>query len=395
MREMNSALLVSSVRQHELADEVLKAEWAIRESEARFRVLAETVPQKIFTTDATGAASYFNPQWTAFTGLPLKQLVRRGWTQVIHPDDLEEGVRSWKHSLKTGEPFLIEHRLRQSGGQDRWHVSRAVPMRDAEGRRIVMWVGSSTDVDDVKRLDEVLRVRLELEVTLRTAELLSANEQLQGFTYSVAHDLRQQIRGISTNAAIIMSDAADVLNEEHNGTLTRLVDSSKKLSKLVDDLLTYARLGRLEPIKKPIDLTKMTNGIAAFLTEHGLCGTAVQFNVESGLATLGDPILIRIVMENLLSNACKFSSRAENPTVEVGCEGPAFFVRDNGVGFDMEYRNKLFQPFERLHASSGFSGTGIGLANVRRIVEKHGGQVSAKSKPGEGATFYFSLEPPD
>ncbi len=365
-------------------------EEALKESEDRFRFMAESMPQKIFTANVDGEFTYLNPQWSEFTGLSNDAIHASGWQLFIHPAELVENLEVWQDSIQTGKSFQLEHRFRRADGKFRWHISRAEPMRNEEGN-IVMWVGSNTDVDDVKRADEAMRERLELEVQQRTAELLETNEQLQGFTYSVAHDLRQQIRGISSNASILLIDSRDALDTESCGTLNRLVDSSIRLAKLVDDLLIYARLGRQEPSRVELDMTAMVNEVAAFLVERGACGSTAQFRIAKDMSAQGDPQLIRVVVENLLDNACKYSSENENSVIEFDRSGDAFFVRDNGIGFDMQYGEELFQPFERLHPESAYAGTGIGLANVKRIIEKHGGKVWAEGKPGKGATFHFNL----
>lgn len=237
----------------------------------------------------------------------------------------------------------------------------------------------------------ILKESLEVEVQRRTVDLMQSNERLQGFTYSVAHDLRQQIRGISTNAAMLMADLGSRLEGDDRRTVERLEESSKRLARLVDDLLTYARLGKQEPNKIPVDLTELAEEVVASLIERGCCRQGTQFRIGQGLASVADSLLVRVVLESLLENACKFSAGTENPIVEFGRQGGSFFVRDNGIGFDMQYIHKLFQPFERLHSDTTYAGTGIGLANVKRIVERHGGKVWAEGKLGEGATFYFTL----
>jgi len=188
-----------------------------------------------------------------------------------------------------------------------------------------------------------------------------------------------------------MLESLDALSPESLQTLYRLVGSAKKLATLVDDLLTYARLGRQEPSKESFDLTALTEEIAKFLVENGKCRKCTQFKIAQGLVGHGDPLLIRIVLENLLDNACKYSVETEDPVIEVDRKVEGFFVRDNGIGFDMRFYDKLFQPFERLHNESVYPGTGIGLANVKRIVDKHGGKVWAEGEPGKGATVFFHL----
>ena len=156
MREMNEMLLVSSVRQHELTEHALKAEAALRDSEQRRRFVMESMPQKVFSAKPNGEVDYFNPQWTAFTGLALEDILGWGWTKFIHPDDVDENVRVWQHSIDTGEPFIFEHRFRRADGEYRWHFSRAIAMRDATGK-VTLWIGSSTDVHDIKRVETELR----------------------------------------------------------------------------------------------------------------------------------------------------------------------------------------------------------------------------------------------
>ncbi|RYG23257.1 response regulator [bacterium] len=268
------------------------------------------------------------------------------------------------------------------------------PSRDTSGRvdGILVHAVDVTDQVRARQRIEGFAQELEEQVRQRTLELLQTNEQLQGFTYSVAHDLRQQIRGISTNAAILLEDVGD-LDEDSRTTLDRLIRSAKKLGALVDDLLSHARLGKAQPEKQPLDLSEMARSVGQHLTDGGGCAQDLEFQIEATPLAVGDPAMLRIVVENLLDNACKYSGKRDSPRVEFGHDGEGYFVRDNGAGFDETYAHKLFEPFERLHADESFEGTGIGLANVKRIVEKHGGRVWAQSQLGHGATFWFTLAP--
>lgn len=242
---------------------------------------------------------------------------------------------------------------------------------------------NSTLVQEIQTLNESLEQR----VQDRTLQLLEANEQLQSFTYSVAHDFRQHLRGISINASIVLNDAADRLGEQRQN-LERLRSVALLMSKMTDDLLTHARI-RSEALRiVEVDLTELAKEAA----ESRLAMySGSEVRVQPGLQACGDRTMLRIVLENLLDNAFKYSQYTEKPVVEVGQEAAGYFVRDNGAGFDMDYADKLFLPFERLHTGEDFEGTGIGLANVKRIVERHGGKVWAESKPNEGATFFFTL----
>ncbi len=366
------------------------SERLLAEERDKLRFMADSLPQKIFTATPDGSRNYFNRQWLEFSGLSHEKLEGLGWVDLVHPDDRKSLLDEWARSIKAEEPFYFEYRLRNRDGAYRWHLSRAYPKRDELGA-VTIWIGSSTDVHEARKVEALQREKLEREVGIRTEELMRSNEQLQGFTYSVAHDLRQQIRGVSLNSAVLLRDAEGSLNDECKRTLELLTNNAKRLSLLVDDLLTYARLGRQEPKRVALDLSQMAREVAAYLRQSGRCGPQIKIKVARGLTTHGDPAMIRLVMENLMDNACKFSADAESPVVEIGRSGDYFFVRDNGIGFDMEFVGKLFQPFERLHKDSEYPGTGIGLANVKRIVEKHGGNVEAKGRSGEGATFFFNL----
>ena len=370
--------------------ELAASERALAVERDKLRFLADSMPQKIFTATPDGSRNYFNTQWLEFCGRSSDQLMGLGWADLVHPDDRGGLLQAWSRAIGSEEPFYYEYRLRNRDGVYRWHISRAYPKRDELGA-VNLWIGSSTDVDDARRSEDEHRERLEREVRVRTEELMRTNEQLQGFTYSVAHDLRQQIRGISVNATILSRESDNRLDQESQRTLDVIVTRAKRLSALVDDLLVYARLGRQEPKRVRLDLSAMAEDVTAYLRQTGRCPPHTRMEVAPELMIDGDPAMIRFVMENLIDNACKYSAGSENPIIEIGHDGDFFFVRDNGIGFEMEFVGKLFQPFERLHKDSEYPGTGIGLANVKRIVEKHGGMVRAEGERGKGAVFYFHL----
>ncbi len=236
-----------------------------------------------------------------------------------------------------------------------------------------------------------LNAALEERVRERTAQLLSSNEQLQGFTYSVAHDFRQQIRGINLNASIVLEDACDVLPKENQENLKRMMQSAKQLGDLVDDLLGFARLTALTPKTTSFSLSKIAHEVSRYVVDREYCNSKTRFLITPDLVAVGDPAMMQIVLENLIDNACKYSSTTDLPLIEVGQDDQGFYVKDNGIGFDMQYLPKLFQPFERLHRGDEYTGTGIGLANVKRLVEKHGGKVWAEGSLGKGSTFHFTL----
>lgn len=235
---------------------------------------------------------------------------------------------------------------------------------------------------------------LERKVAERTADLRKANEELQSFCYSISHDLRAPMRNIVGSSRMIIEDAADKLDGESKDNLLSIAASANRLAQLVDDLLNHARIGHSSMSVEKISLSAMVQGIADELIEQGW-PFPIEVAVEPHMTAVCDPELMRMALYNLLENACKYAHRERTLVIEVGETRhrgwPVYFVRDNGIGFDMRYVDKIFQPFQRLHRDSDYPGTGIGLANVQRAVERHGGKVWAEGAPGKGATFYLTL----
>lgn len=245
--------------------------------------------------------------------------------------------------------------------------------------------------------DEIMRLNAELEqrVRQRTAQLELANQELQAFSYSVAHDLRAPLAAIGGFGHALQQELGDALNERAVRYLSRMREGAVRTSDMIDALLSLAQVTRTELRWEPVDLTALAEGAAQACREQSP-GKHVACTVQTGLLVHGDPRLLALVMDNLLGNAWKFTAGRPRPEIAVGSQpGPegetVYFVRDNGVGFDMAYANNLFGAFQRLHQQSEFGGSGIGLANVRRIVSRHTGRIWAHSQPGRGATFYFTL----
>ena len=248
----------------------------------------------------------------------------------------------------------------------------------------------------IESRNEVKRVNADLErrVAERTRQLESANRELEAFAYAVSHDLRAPLRSMSGFSQILQENAPPGLDDKSRHYLQRIHDASVRMSGLIDDLLNLSRIGRSELTARTISLSQIATEAAAAVRERHPT-REVQLEVTPGMEVSADPRLVRIALENLLSNAWKYTSRASQANVSVGTQasehGPVYFVRDNGVGFDMKYADKLFVPFQRLHPEAEFPGSGIGLVTVQRIIARHGGRVWAEAKPDEGATFYFTL----
>jgi light-regulated signal transduction histidine kinase (bacteriophytochrome) len=239
-----------------------------------------------------------------------------------------------------------------------------------------------------------LNAELEQRVAERTSQLESANRELEAFSYSVSHDLRAPLRAIDGFSSILLETHGRELGAKGQEHLERVCAASRRMGQLIDDLLSLSRVTRNEMNRETVDLSSMSQAIVADL-RRSEPERQIDVLVTPNLRANADPNLIRIVLENLLSNAWKFTRKTADPRIEVGAihhDGrAAFFVRDNGAGFDMTYANKLFGAFQRLHGAADFEGTGIGLTTVQRIVHRHGGHVWAEGAVGQGATFYLAL----
>ena len=244
----------------------------------------------------------------------------------------------------------------------------------------------------VERNDQLISTQAELQAS--NENLLAANHELDAFTATVSHDLRSPLNIVAGYAQILQDQYIKVLDEEAMDYLKRILKSAFSMSKLIDDLLQFSRSGRTEIKIELVNLSEIAREVVMELTEQSPGDKAV-FNIGSGLLSRADPNLIHIVLSNMLGNAWKYSGKVENPVITFDKTNSGretiFFIKDNGAGFEMSKADKLFNPFQRLHTNKEFTGTGVGLATVRRIIERHGGRIWAESEPGKGATFYFSL----
>lgn len=232
---------------------------------------------------------------------------------------------------------------------------------------------------------------LEQRVRERTAQLESANRELEAFSYSVSHDLRAPLRAIDGFSQVLEESSAPALDHSGRDALGRIRRATKRMGDLIEDLLSLSRISRSRLDTEPVNLTTLAELVVAEL-RAATPDRSVAVDIAPGLSALGDPRLLRIALENLLGNAWKYSARTAGACIEFGSTSDGeFFIRDNGCGFDMAQADRLFTPFQRLHREGEFEGSGIGLATVQRIVHRHGGQIRAQGAPGQGATFYFTL----
>ena len=316
---------------------------------------------------------------------------------TIHPDDLAKLDANYIESVRNHTPFESEHRLLMPDGRIKYVHERGETIYASDGTPLRS-IGTVQDVTERVLIEQELaayRDTLEERVKARTAELLAANEELEAFSYTVSHDLRAPLRAIHGFSQILLEDYGETLGEEGRSYLERVCTNTRRMGELIDDLLDLSRISRHQPNITPVSLDTLAGEICQSLQRQHP-ERKVQFEIEADVTTQGDVNLLRIVLENLLGNAWKYTSRRDRARIAFGTRlqngQRVFFVRDNGVGFDGQYADQLFKPFQRLHKSHEFEGSGIGLATVQRIIQRHGGRIWAEAKPGEGATFYFTLD---
>jgi PAS domain S-box-containing protein len=358
--------------------------------------IVESSDDAIIGKDLTGKVVSWNAGAERIFGYSAAEIVGTSIERLLAPDRPDE-ERQILENTKRGETHLYETiRLRKDNTAV--HVSLAVsPIRDAHGS-IVGVSSIARDITERKRFEEqILKLNADLEhrVQMRTAELTSANQELEAFTYSVAHDLRAPLRHIDAFTRILQEDFAGSFPPEAAQFLETIRRGSENMSRLVNDLLNLAHVGRQELKREITPLTPLVQEVIADLKRETE-GRDIEWRI-AGLPTIeGDPGLLKQVFANLLSNAVKYSRPRPHAVIEVGTrkmnEETVLFIRDNGVGFNMKYADKLFGVFQRLHRAEEFEGTGVGLAIVERVVKRHGGHIWAESEVDQGATFYFTLD---
>ncbi len=366
-----------------------RAEEQLRENERRLRFVMDSMPQKIFTATPDGDVDYFNPQWSRFTGLSFEQIRDWGWTQFIHPDDVAENVRVWKHAVATGEPFQFEHRFRSADGEYRWHLSRAVALTD-DGGRVLMWVGSNTDIHEQRQTANELR-RL-------AADLSEADRRKDEFLATLAHELRNPLAPIRNGLQVMRRAGGD------SQAVARVRDMMERqlgqMVRLVDDLLDVSRItrGKLELRKEQVELAAVL-GSAVETSRPLIEAAGHRFTVTLPPAPVYlDADLTRLaqVVSNLLTNSAKYTERGGRIRLTAERQGDeaVVTVEDTGVGIPADMLPKVFEMFTQVDRSleKAQGGLGIGLTLVKRLVGMHGGTVEARSEGyGKGSEFVVRL----
>jgi len=370
----------------------------LRESEQKYHLVADYTSDWEYWLGVDGEMIYMSPSCKALTGYEANEFSADPGllSSLVHPDDRAAYETHWHGHSEHAEAGEAEFRIINKAGEARWISHRCRPVFDKHGN----WRGIRAGNRDItaRRVaeDKITELNRDLErrVTERTAQLESANKELEAFSYSVSHDLRAPLRAIEGFSNILIQDYAGKLDDEGKRLLNVVLNNADRMSQLIDDILKFSRTGRLEISFSEIDMDKMVHTVVEELQPFS-AGSKLQMKIEHIPPTTGDRAMMHQVFVNLLSNAIKFSRTREIPRIQVGAtvkDGETiYFVRDNGVGFDMQSADKLFGVFKRLHSTEEFEGTGIGLAIVKRIITRHGGRVWAEAKVNQGATFYFAL----
>ncbi|WP_052273511.1 ATP-binding protein [Flavihumibacter solisilvae] len=363
----------------------------IEQSQKELNQLANAVPQLVWTADATGLITYYNDRVAEFAGAIRKEDGSWSWEGLVHPDDLALTENAWQKALREGSVYQVEHRIQMKDGSFRWHLSRGFPYKDENGR-IIKWFGSATDVHIAREQSSVL----EEEVTRRTSELKRSNNELQQFAHVASHDLKEPLRKIRTFTGRLADDEGNALTEKSKSFIHKIESASNRMLAMIEGVLNYSVLNTNEQKIEAVSLTELIQHI-----ESDLEIPITQKNATLHYTYLpvieGSAVLLYQLFYNLVNNSLKFSRPGVPPIIEI-TSGPGrdegwlqIIVKDNGVGFEQQYAESIFETFTRLNSKDRYEGTGLGLSLGKRIAERHGGNIEATATPGEGATFYIHL----
>ena len=374
------------------------AEIALARSKAEFEAIFNSISDVVVYGDLNRRVVLTNPAMSKIFGYNYEEIIGQK-TEILYADknDFErQGSRQFSANSDINHA-TYELLYRRKDGSTFTGETFGSKIFDSEGNAIA-FIGVIRDVSERKKVEQELlqhRAHLEELVTERTIELSNLNRELEAFSYSVSHDLRAPLRAINGFSTLLCDEYQDKLDAEGKDCLSRIVKASVKMERLIDDLLQISRVSRVDLHKEHIDLSSMAEEILIALKNED-SQRKVTWEIQKGLSAKGDKTLIYAMMQNLLNNAWKYT--ANNPDANIkfyrtGVDGTsgAFCIEDNGTGFDMQYKDKIFQPFQRLHSDKEFEGTGIGLATVNRVIHRHGGKIWAESTVDKGSCFYFSL----
>ena len=393
----------------------------INQSEAKFRKLSETIPQMVWTATPDGGKNFFNKYYLDYTGLTSEELTGDGWHQTIFPDELERVLQQWDEIIKTGKDFKIEKRILHHDGTYAWHLSYAISQKDVAGN-IIGWIGINTNIDEQKSFTEELATKVterteelairtvQLEemneaLELKNTELENANTELNSFTYIASHDLQEPLRKIQAFSKRIIE--AETLSSKSTDYFGRIIAAGERMQNLILALLDFSRADRAELVIVPCDLNTIVEE-----SKNDLHLSIIEKNAlieyENLPVVNGRHVQLSQLFTNLIENAIKYSRSGVVPYIRITSERIhgneiahpaankqrtyyAIKIADNGIGFEKEYATKIFELFQRLHGRNEYSGTGIGLAIVKKIATNHTGFIVAEGNPNLGSTFILYL----
>jgi PAS domain S-box-containing protein len=382
MRLVGSVL---DLTEEKVAEEKLQAIQTELSQVKEFVFLAEALPQIVFTTDHKGNANYYNQNWNKYTGQTTEEALVKGWQPFIHPDDLQPSTEMWKRSLKEKSVYQIEYRIRRFDGAYRWFLGKAIPMKDNSGN-VTKWVGTATDIDDLKTYEEVL--------LKNNIELTKTNKDLDNFVYTASHDLKAPIANLEGLLNLLKKKVSSKVEEDEGQLFSLMETSVNRFKNTIKELTEITKINR--EIREDVQLVffsevfeEIKDDLFSVIQEHE-ADIRTNFEVADIYFSKKN---FRSVIYNLFSNALKYRSPYRKPKIEIRTfkagNFVCFSIKDNGLGFDISKKDKVFSMFRRLH--SHVEGTGIGLYMVKRIVENAGGSIEVESKIDEGTEFkvYF------
>ena len=375
----------------------------IKESEERFRTLAQSLPQMVWITDGDGKFEFGSSRWLTYTGVEPGS--DGEWEIIIHPEDIDKINAEWEDCLKTGKIYLFDVRIRSKNGDYRWHTVIGEPIINSENK-IIKWVGAFTDTHSEK----LFKQELELQVKKRTLkleefniELESKNKELESFNYISSHDLQEPLRKIQMFSSMLLASDFEKLSENGKDKLKRIGLSANRMQNLIIDLLTYSRTNVNEEKFKMVNFKKIVDDVKDdFREELKIKNAKITLITSCDIQVI--PFQFRQLIQNFISNSLKFAKPDQAPVINIRCKTAlgksldfeklepqtkycCIMITDNGIGFDEIYKDKIFQVFQRLHDKNKYEGTGVGLSIVKKIVDNHNGFITVKSEINKGTTF--------
>jgi len=368
-----------------------------RRAEQHFQLLVETAQEGIWTIDSERRTTYVNRYLADLLGYTPEEMLGRHIFSFMDEAEQPFSRQALDQESREHKTVHRERKFRRKDGTALWTQIASTPMFDEQG----LYTGSLgmlTDITQRREAEEQVRqlnAELERRITERTAQLEFSNRELESFAYSIAHDLRAPLRSITRFSEVLVEDCTEQLDDTGKDYLRRITAGARRMSELIDCILALSRVNSTELRARECDLSALARAVLEQLQEQQPV-RSMRVHIQEGLVAQGDPRLLRSVLENLLGNAWKFTR--ERPVAEIEFSAQesesgrrTYKVRDNGAGFDMAYRDKLFGVFQRLHAQREFEGNGVGLATVQRILRRHGGRIWGEGQPGQGASFFFTL----